>query len=279
MAGTFALKAPTTFVLFSGQDSPRFSKNLRNSTFPGGTAIADELVTMSRLLTIALALLALATPRAATAQTNGCESGHRARDYVVEGVDARQADEEWRRTLDDGGAIAWTATLYDVDMKSFFVVAFDRQAIRIFRLADITGPLKTRLGVVELPGRENVALWRVLGGCMPANVAPAAEIPWASVREIRAGNWVLWFKVDRKVPIVSDRKKRKNVDEIMVNLHGPAGDVDYRWSWDPRRGVSNARGIGMGPAAYQERVRYTLVKFFDPKGRIKLPKQRRGAGW
>jgi hypothetical protein len=234
---------------------------------------------MSRLVTIALALLALAMPRAATAQTNGCESGHRARDYVVEGVDARQADEEWRRTLDDGGAIAWTATLYDVDMKSFFVVAFDRQAIRIYRLADITGPLKTRLGVAELPGRENVALWRVLGGCMPANVAPAAEIPWASVREIRAGNWVLWFKLDRKVPIVSDRKKRKNVDEIMVNLHGPAGDVDYRWSWDPRRGVSNARGIGMGPAAYQERVRYTLVKFFDPKGRIKLPKQRRGAGW
>lgn len=233
---------------------------------------------MSRLLTV-LALLALATPRAATAQANGCESGHRARDYIVEGVDARQADEEWRRTLDDGGAIAWTATLYDVDMKSFFVVAFDRQAIRIYRLADITGPLKTRLGVVELPGRENVALWRVLGGCLPANVAPAAEIPWASVREIRAGNWVLWFKLDRKVPIVSDRKKRKNVDEIMVNLHGPAGDVDYRWSWDPRRGVSNARGIGMGPAAYQERVRHTLVKFFDTKGRIRLPKQKRGAGW
>jgi hypothetical protein len=259
-----------------------FKKDLRNSQLSGGIAIAEELATMPRLIVVALvfsALLALAAPRVATAQPNACESGHRARDYVVEGVDARQADEEWRRTLDDGGAIAWTATLYDVDMKSFFVVAFDRQGIRIYRLADITGPLKTHRGVAELPGRENAALWRVLGGCMSAGVAPAAEIPWASVREIRSGNWVLWFVLDRKIPIVSDRKKRKNVDKIMVNLHGPGGDVDYRRSWNPRLGVSNLSGIAKGPAAYQERVRYTLVKFFDPEGRIKLPKQKRGAGW
>ena len=90
---------------------------------------------------------------------------------------------------------------------------------------------------------------------------------------------MLWFELDRKIPIVSDRKKRKNVDEIMVNLHGPGGDVDYRRSWDPGLGVSNVRGVAVGPAAYQERVRYTLVKFFDPQGRIKLPKQKRGAGW
>jgi hypothetical protein len=81
------------------------------------------------------------------------------------------------------------------------------------------------------------------------------------------------------LPIVSDRKKRKNVDEIMVNLHGPGGDVDYQRSWNPRLGVPNVSGIAKGPAAFQERVRYTLVKFFDPQGRIKLPKQKRGAGW
>jgi len=240
---------------------------------------------MPRVIVRALVFVAvflvfgLAAPRAATAQSSACESGHRARDYIVEGIDARQADEEWRRTLDDGGAIAWTATLYDVDMKSFFVVAFDRQGIRIYRLADITGPLKTHRGVAELPGRENAALWRVLGGCMPPGVAPAAEISWGSVREIRSGNWVLWFELDHKIPIVSDRRKRKNVDEIMVNLHGPGGDVDYRRSWNPRFGVSNLSGIAKGPAAYQERVRYTLAKFFDPEGRIKLPKQKRGAGW
>jgi hypothetical protein len=260
-------------------------ESLRNSQLSGGIAIAEELATMPRLTVRAwvfvtvFVLFALAAPGAATAQSNACESGHRARDYVVEGIDARQADEEWRRTLDDGGAIAWTATLYDVDMKSFFVMAFDRQGIRIYRLGDITGPLKTHRGVAELPGRENAALWRVLGGCMPPGVAPAAEIPWASVREIRSGNWVLWFELDRKIPIVSDRKKRKNLDEIMVNLHGPGGDVDYRRTWNPRLGVSNISGIAKGPAAYQERVRYTLVKFFDPEGRIKLPKQKRGAGW
>jgi hypothetical protein len=55
--------------------------------------------------------------------------------------------------------------------------------------------------------------------------------------------------------------------------------VDYRRSWNPRFGVSNLSGIAKGPAAYQERVRYTLAKFFDPEGRIKLPKQKRGAGW
>jgi hypothetical protein len=235
---------------------------------------------MKPLLIAIAGFIALAAPAStAAAQPNTCESGHRAREYVIEGIDARQADEEWQRTLDAGGAIAWTATLYDVDMKSFFVVAFDRQGIRIYRMADIAGPLKTHLGVPELPGPDNPALRRVLGGCIPVNIAPAAEIPWTQVREIRSGNWVLWFDLDRKIPIVSDRRKKKNVNEIMVNLHGPGGDVDYRWSFDSRRGIPNVRGIGMGPAAYQERVRYTLVKFFDPQGRIKLPKQKRGAGW
>ena len=35
----------------------------------------------------------------------------------------------------------------------------------------------------------------------------------------------------------------------------------------------------MGPLAYQERVRYTLVKFVDPARRIALPKASKSAGW
>src|SRR5580765_7685094 len=49
-----------------------------------------------------------------------------ARQYVVLGEDASLADTEWQTVLDNGGAIVWTATLYDVDAKSFFVMAFDR---------------------------------------------------------------------------------------------------------------------------------------------------------
>ena len=39
------------------------------------------------------------------------------------------------------------------------------------------------------------------------------------------------------------------------------------------------RPMGIGPLAYQQRVRFTLVKFVDPAGRIKLPKASRSAGW
>ena len=35
----------------------------------------------------------------------------------------------------------------------------------------------------------------------------------------------------------------------------------------------------MGPLAYQERVRYTLVTFVDPARRIALPKASKSAGW
>jgi hypothetical protein len=38
------------------------------------------------------------------------------------------------------------------------------------------------------------------------------------------------------------------------------------------------RRASAGAAAFQERVRGTLVEFFDPEGRITLPKQRR-SGW
>jgi hypothetical protein len=41
----------------------------------------------------------------------------------------------------------------------------------------------------------------------------------------------------------------------------------------------DVRTMGIGPLAYQERVRRTLVAFVDPDKRIALPKASRSAGW
>ncbi len=203
-----------------------------------------------------------------------------ARQYVIEGVDARLADEAWRRVLDSGGAIAWTATLYDVDARSYFVVAFERSGIQIYRMGQLAGPLQTRFGgVFELPHSSAETFWKAVSGCLPSDVVPEATIPWAEVTALEAKNWVLEFHLARRVVLGSDRGQRKSVDRLKVNLHGAVGDVRVRYNWDPYYGASNVRGIGTGPALYQERVRRTLVKFVDPAGRIKLPPQRRGAGW
>jgi hypothetical protein len=203
-----------------------------------------------------------------------------ARQYVIDGIDARLADEEWRRVLASGGAIAWTATLYDVDARSYFVVAFDRPGIRIYRMGQLAGPLQSRFGgVFEFPGPDREMFWRAVSGCLPAEMVPEARIAWDDVTALEAKNWVLEFALTRRVAIGSDRGKRKNVDRIKVNLHGAAGDLHVYYNWDPYRGATNVRGIGTGPALYQERVRRTLVKFVDPAGRIDLPPQSRGAGW
>ena len=53
-----------------------------------------------------------------------------------------------------------------------------------------------------------------------------------------------------------------------------SGDGDH-WYEDTR----TYTGIGKGPASYQDRIRVVLVAEVDPNGRIKLPKQKRGAGW
>jgi len=49
-------------------------------------------------------------------------------------------------------------------------------------------------------------------------------------------------------------------------------DPDDPWKID-------VRSVGIGPLAYQERIRRTLVKFADPDGKIALPKGSRSAGW
>ncbi len=203
-----------------------------------------------------------------------------ARQYVVMGEDASLADEAWRTVLDNGGAVVWTATLYDVDAKSYFLLAFDRQVLRVYRYGELAGPFTTRLGVPQFVGEDHERFWRAWAGCIDPAARPEAVIPWTDVREIKAGNWVLYFKLSKPVTVASDRGKKKTLDEIKVNLHGATGTVETHVSRDPiDPWKADVRTIGIGPLAYQQRVRFTLAKFVDPAGRIKLPKASRSAGW
>jgi hypothetical protein len=200
-----------------------------------------------------------------------------ARQYVVVGEDA---DRAWRTVFDNAGAVVWTATLYDVDAKSYFVVAFDRAALRVYRYGELAGPYEKKMGMPTFVGADRERFWRALGGCIDPTAHPEAVIPWSEVREIKGGNWVLWFKLNRRITIRSDNGKEKSVDQIKVSLHGATGTVDVYVSPDDREPWNpNVRTIGMGPFDYNQRVRYTIAKHVDPEGRIKLPKASRSAGW
>lgn len=212
--------------------------------------------------------------------TNLLAHGQLAREYVTMAVDRRTAEDEWQRVLDSGGAIVWTATLYEIDPRSIFVLAFDRTSIRIYQLDQLAGELDTHFGAPEIPGPERVAFWRALGGCLPPDVAPEAEIGWHDVREIGGGSWTLRFELAQKVRITSDRGKRRSDDSLEVALHGQGGFMDYRFvmtRFGPRRAYHGP--VDPGPLLFQERVRQMLVAAFDPQARIKLPKLNRGFGW
>jgi len=203
-----------------------------------------------------------------------------ARQYVVTAEDAALAQREWRTMFDNGGAVVWTATLYDVDARSYFVVAFDRQALRVYRFGEVAGRFDTHLGVPRFPGADRERLWRARGGCIDTNAVPEAVIPWSDVREIKAGNWVLYFKLTHKVRISSDRGKKSDLGEIKVNLHGAMGSIEVHTTHDPIDPWNvEVRTMAIGPLAYQERVRRTLVAMVDPENRIVLPKASRSAGW
>ena len=202
-----------------------------------------------------------------------------ARHYVQAGVDADKARDAWKRTLDAGGAIVWTATLFDVDDRSYFVVAFDRQGIRLYRFGQLAGALRTTFGVPEFPGPDREELWRALGGCLPPAAAPEVTIPWDDVRELESGEYVLAFELSRRVEIRSDRRNRRADDTLIINLHPIMGQFDYRYARYQPPITLRHRNSTVGPAAFQERIRGMLIEFFDPDGSIKVPKQRRAFGW
>jgi hypothetical protein len=203
-----------------------------------------------------------------------------ARQYVVTGEDAELAHAAWRTTLDNGGAVVWTATLYDVDARSFFVMAFNRESLRVYRYGALAGSYPTHLGVPQFVGADRERFWRAMGGCIDPAARAEAVIPWSNVHEIKSANWVIDFKLSAPVTITSDLGKKKHLNEIKVNLHGAIGTIETHVSRDPTDPwKADVRTIGMGPFDYQQRVRSTIVKFVDPAGRIKLPKGSRSAGW
>lgn len=195
--------------------------------------------------------------------TNLLAHGYLARQYVVMAVDATKGASAWERVLDNGGAITWTATLYRVDPRSLFVLAFDRTSIRVFTFGELAGEVRTRFGVPEFPGPDRVDFWRALGGCLPPAARPVAEVPWGSVREIRATRWTLRFELHEKVEITSDRGHRRLADTLEVNLHRQTGPFDFRFGMTPfgRRPFYDPP-ISLDPAAYQARVRQFLDMFF-----------------
>lgn len=190
--------------------------------------------------------------------------------------DPERAQVGWRNALDGGGAVVWTATIYNVDARSYFVLAFDRRSLRVYRFGAITAHLeKGFYDIPKFPGPEDENFWKAMGGCMSPSFLPEAEIPWSEVREIKAGNWVLWFKLARPIRVGSDRGKRKTIDEIKVNLHGRTGDLEvYKPTGECCLAIR-----GRGPVDYQDLVRWTIVKFVDPERRIAMPPVKPGLGW
>jgi hypothetical protein len=193
--------------------------------------------------------------------------GHLARLYVVVAIDAEKAEAEWRRVIDNGGAVVWTASLYDVDPRSYFVVAFDSRGIKVYRFSPLAGELRTRFGVPDVPGTDRIEFWRALGGCIPANTPVEAEIPWSRVREIRVTPWTLRFDLHDKVTITSDRGKRRTDDTLEMNLHPETALADFRFGmapfgWRP----FGPPPVSADPAAFHQRVKQMLCAFTRRNG-------------
>jgi hypothetical protein len=106
-------------------------------------------------------------------------------------------------------------------------MTFDRAGIKVYRFGEAAPDFTKRLGVPEFPGPEATALWRAWGGCVD-NLRAEAFVPWSDVREIAAGNYVLWFRFNTPVTVTSDNRKQKALNEFKVALHGALGTVEYR---------------------------------------------------
>jgi hypothetical protein len=199
-----------------------------------------------------------------------------ARQLLVMG-EPEAALQAWRTVLDAGGGVAWTGTLYDVDARTYFVLLFDLERLRVYTFGQVAGTVKRGFyGIPEFPGPDNERFWAAAGGCIDVSLRPQAEIPWSTVTEIKAGNWILGFKLSRPVLISSDRTgKTRELHEIKVALHGRTGELE---AYKPV-GADHVALRGRGPAGFQDLVRRTLVKLVDPSHRIHLPPLSPGIGW
>jgi hypothetical protein len=199
-----------------------------------------------------------------------------ARQYLVL-EEPEQARAAWGAVFEAAGAVAWTATLYDVDGRDWFVVAADRAGLRIYQWRQVAREEKRGFGgVLEFPGPEDERFWRALGGCFEPGLVPHAQVAWSDVKAIRAGNWVLWFELTREIRVTSGRNgKTRTLREIKLNLHGRTGSLEV---YKPV-GQDELATRGRGPAGYNDLVRRTLAAFVDPDKRIALPPSKPGAGW
>jgi hypothetical protein len=92
-----------------------------------------------------------------------------ARQYLVLG-EPELAEQAWAAVFAAGGAVAWTATLYDVDARTYFLVAFDARGIRIYRFEQLVERLKRGFyGIPEFPGPDDERFWAASAGCIPAD--------------------------------------------------------------------------------------------------------------
>ena len=191
--------------------------------------------------------------------------------------DAEAAERAWASVFQAGGAVAWTGTLHDVDARTYFLLVFDPRGIRVYRFDQVARRVERGFyGIPKFPGPQDERFWAATGGCIDADVEPEAFVPWPAVREIKAGNHVLWFKLTRPVRIASERTgKTKSLGEVKVALHGAAP------SWEVYKPVGEHYPAirGRGPAGFQDLVRRTLVKLVDPDRRMELPPLRPGVGW
>jgi hypothetical protein len=230
-------------------------------------------------LALALLLAAPVTTAVAAQPAIACDeaalgdAADTARSNIIAGTDGAAAIEAWRHVLGSGGAIGWTVTEYNVDPRSRFVLAFDREALRVYR-ASAFG--------------EHVE--RAMGGCIDSSIPPEAVIPWRDVREIEAGNWVLWVRLRQPVTIRSDRGDRKRVNELKAFFHGAGGgDLTFYYNLRPEGRipfwnvdvytVENLRGIAVGPTDFQRRLQFVIAQAVDPDERISMKRKGRGAGW
>lgn len=219
-----------------------------------------------------VAAIAVAQPAPCDPTSLG-DAAETARVNIIAGRDGAQALDAWRTVVDSGGAVGWAVTEYNVDARSTFVFAFDRSALRVYRA-----------------GAFGATTDAAMEGCIDSSIAAEAVIPWHDVREIEAGNWVLWFKLREPVVIASDRGKRKKVTELKAYFNGgPSGDLTYYynreyeghipfWNIDVYR-VDNLRGVAVGPNDYQRRLQFVIASVVDPERRIALTRKGRGAGW
>jgi hypothetical protein len=210
--------------------------------------------------------LALAERASELDDRNRLAHGYLARQMVAAAVDARKAEGEWRRVLDNGGAVVWTVLLPRVDLRSFFVLAFRLDGVHVFRFTQIAGPVPTAFGFQEFPDPDRQEFWRAHGGSLPDGLTAETVIPWSRVRSVRVNRTALRFELADDIVIRSDRGQRRSADTLEVLPHGQPGQA-----WRMPVGPFRPRPY-YGPAPSQDaetyllRIRQMLIDVFGVRG-------------